>query len=152
MAEVITAVLKSSGTDVEIKIGYVVGENASNNDTLVRALSDDQVFSNQSGVYDASQRRLRCIGHVINLVEKAFWFGDPDRSLLHDTVVVTENTMAHWRRMGPWGKAINITVDALASPQRRQERKELGGMTVLHRDNATRWNAGYSMIQSMMRN
>jgi len=101
MVEVITEVLKSYGTDVEEKVGYVVGDNATNNDTLERALSDDQVFSNQSGLYDASQRRLRCIGHVINLVVKAFWFGDVDRSLLHDTVVVTQDTMAHWRRMGP---------------------------------------------------
>ena len=152
MAEVITEVLQFHGTGVEEKLGYVVGDNASNNDTLVRALSDDQVFSNRSGLYDASQRRLRCIGHVINLVVKAFWFGDVDRSLLHNTVVVTQDTMAHWRRMGPWGKAHNITVYALASPQSRQELKKLGGLTVLHRDNATRWNVGYSMIQSMMRN
>jgi hypothetical protein len=150
MAGVITEVLKSYGTGIEEKLGYVVGDNASNNDTLVRVLSDDQVFSNQSGLYDASQRRLCCIGHVINLVEEAFWIGDVDRSLLHDTVVVTQDTMAHWLRMGPWGKAHNLTVYSLASPQRRQELKTLGSITVLHRDNATRWNAGYSMIQSMM--
>jgi hypothetical protein len=75
-----------------------------------------------------------------------------DRSLLHNTVVVTQDTMAHWRRMGPWRKAHDITVHALASPQRRQELKKLGGLTVLHQDNVTQWNAGYSMIQSMMCN
>jgi hypothetical protein len=152
MPEVITEVLKSYGTGVEEKLGYVVGDNASNNDTLVRALSDDQVFSNRSGLYDPSQRRLHCIGHVINLVLKAFWFGDVDRSLLHDTVVVTQDTTAHWQRMGPWGKARNITVYALASPQRRQELKKLEGITVFHRDNTTWWNAGFHMIQSMMGN
>jgi len=56
IAEVITEVRKSYGTGVEEKLGYVVGDNASNNDTLVSALSDDQVFSNQSGLYDASQQ------------------------------------------------------------------------------------------------
>jgi hypothetical protein len=95
MTEVITEVLKSYGTGVEEKLGYVDGDNGSNNDTLGRALTDDQVFSNRSGLYDASQWRLRCIGHVINLVVKAFWFGDVDHCLLHDTVVVTQDTIAH---------------------------------------------------------
>jgi len=137
MVEVVTEVLQSYGTGVEEKLGYVVGDNASINDTLVRALSDDQVFRDRSALYDASQCCLRCIGHVINLVVKAFWFEDVDRSLLHDRVVVTQDTMAHWARMGPWGKVHNFTVYALASPQRRQELKQLGGLTVLHQDNPT---------------
>jgi hypothetical protein len=53
MVEVVTEVLQSYGTGVEEKFGFVVRDNASNNDRLVRALSDDQVFSNQSGLYDA---------------------------------------------------------------------------------------------------
>jgi len=96
MAEDITEVLKSSGAGVEEKLGYVVGDNASNNDTLVRALSDDRVFSYQSRLYNASQQRRHCIGHVSNLVVNAFWFGEVDYSLLYDTVVVTQDTMAHW--------------------------------------------------------
>jgi hypothetical protein len=54
MPEVVTEVMQSYGTGVQEKLCYVVGDNASNNGTLVRALSDDQVFSNRSGLYDAS--------------------------------------------------------------------------------------------------
>jgi hypothetical protein len=127
-----------------------VGDNASNNDTLVRHLAEAQVEANP--LYNASEYRLRCVGHVINLSVKAFWFGDVDRTLLQHTIIVTPDTMAAWRKMGPWGKAHNITMYVLASPQRRQEFKRLGGDTILHKDNATRWNTGYTMIQSMMRN
>jgi hypothetical protein len=148
MAEVILEVLQHYG--VAEHIGYCVADNASNNDTLVKALGEDLIFSTH--LYDASQRRLRCVGHVVNLVVRAFWFGDVDRALLQDMIVVTSDTMAQWRLMGPWGKAHNITIYSLASPQRRQELKRLGGITVLQRDNATRWNSGYNMIKSMLRN
>jgi hypothetical protein len=46
IAEVITEVLQSYGTSVEEKLGYVVGDNASNNDILVRVLSNNEVLSN----------------------------------------------------------------------------------------------------------
>jgi len=45
-----------------------------------------------------------------------------------------------------------MTDYACASPQRRQEHKKLGGITVLHRDNATRLISGYIMLQTMLRN
>ena len=148
MAEVVTGVLREYG--VEEKLGYFVEDNASNDDTLVMALAEEQVFGDR--LYNAGEQRLRCGGHVVNLVVKAFWFGDVDRTLLQDSIVVTSDTMASWRKMGPWGKAHNISIYVLASPQQRQEFNQLGAQTILHRDNATRWNTGYTMIQSMLRN
>jgi len=63
MAEVVTGVLREYG--VEEKLGYFVGDNASNNDTLVMALAEDQVFRN--GYYDAGNHRLRRAVHDVNL-------------------------------------------------------------------------------------
>jgi hypothetical protein len=71
---------------------------------------------------------------------------------LKDTVIGTRDTMVEWRKMGPWGKAHNITIYFLVSPQRRLEFKQLGGTTFLHRDNAKRWNTGYTMIRGIIRN
>jgi hypothetical protein len=132
---------------VEEKCGYIMEDNVSNNASLVRALVEEQVHGTY--LYAAGEHRLRCIGNVINLAVKAFWFGDVDRALLKDTVIFTLDTMAEWRKIGHWDKAHNITMYVLASPQRRQVFKQLGGITILHRDNATRWNTGYSMIQSI---
>jgi hypothetical protein len=127
-----------------------MGDNATNNASLVRALAEEQVHGTFH--YDAGEHRLRCICHVINLAVKAFWFGDVDRTLLQDTVIVTSDTMAEWRKMVPWGIAPNITIYVLASPQRHQEFKQLCGTTSLHRDNATGWNTGYTMIPTIIRN
>jgi hypothetical protein len=148
MAEIVMQVLREYG--IEEKLGYLVGDNASNKDTLVRHHAEAQVEGNR--LYNASEYRLRCVGHVINLSVKAFWFGDVDRTLLQHTIVVSPDRMAAWRRMGPWGKAHKITIYELASPQRRQVFTRLGGDTILHKDNATRWNTGYTMIRSMIRN
>jgi len=135
---------------IEEKLGYFVGDNASNNDTLVRLFAEAQVEGNR--LYNASEYHLRCVGHVITLSVRAFRFGDVDRTLFPHTIVVTPDTMAAWRRIGPWGTAHNITIDVLASPHRRQEFKRLGGDTILHKDNTTRGNTGYTMIRSMIRN
>ena len=148
MAEIVMEVLQEYG--IEEKLGYFVRDNASNNDTLVGHLSEAQVEGNRW--YNASEYRLRSVGHVINLSVKAFWFGDVDHTHLHHTIVVTPDTMGAWRRMGPWGNAHNITIYVLASPQRQQELKRLGGDTILHKVNATQWNTGYTMIRSMIRN
>jgi len=148
MAEVIMEILREYG--VEEKLGYIIGDNATINASLVRALGDEQV--NGTDRYDAEDHWLCCVGHVLNLAVQAFWFGDVDHTRLQDTVIVTHDTMAEWRKMGPWGKAHNITIYVLAFPQRRQEFKRLGGTTILHRDNATWWNTGYTMIQSIIRN
>jgi len=148
MAGVVSELLQEYG--IQDRFGYFMGDNASNNDTLIRALADEQVSGEHH--YNPQEHCLCCVGHVINLVLKAFWFGEVDRMILQDTVIVTRDTIAEWRKMGPWGKAQNITTYVLASPQRRQEFKRLGGDTMLHKDNATRCNTGYTMLQSMIRN
>jgi len=112
-----------------------------------------QILIDQDAQYNPEFRRLRCITHVLNLSIKAFLFGDsggtPD---LLDVVVVTDETMALWRKLGPWGKAQNITVYIRSSVQRKQQLKRLGAETLLHAGNATRWNSRLSMIQSLLQN
>ena len=103
--------------------------------------------------YDTEYRRLRCMGHVINLSVRSFWFGEEvDRHVLQDVIIVSEETLAEWRRIGPWGKAHNITTYIRSSVQRKQHLRRLGAETLLHAGNATRWNSGLSMILSLLRN
>jgi hypothetical protein len=125
-------------------------DNASNNDKVVRALADKQVSRKHH--YTAQEHHLRCVGQFINLGVNAFWFGELDRMVLQDTVIVTRDTIAEWRKMGPWGKVHNITTYVLASHQRWQEFKRLGSDTMFHRGNATSWNTEYTMLQSIIRN
>ena len=68
MAGVVSELLQEYG--VLERLRYFIGDNASNNDTRVRALADKQVFGERN--YNAQEHRLRCVGHIINLVVKAF--------------------------------------------------------------------------------
>jgi len=90
MAELVMEILREYG--VEEKLGYLMGDNATNNASLVRALAEEQVDGTY--YYDAGEHQLRCVGHVFNLAVNAFWFRDVDRALLQDTVIVTHDTMA----------------------------------------------------------
>jgi hypothetical protein len=57
-------------------LGYFVGDNASNNVTLVRHLAEAQVESNR--LYNALEFRLQWVGHEITPSVKEFWSGDVD--------------------------------------------------------------------------
>jgi hypothetical protein len=54
------------------QIGCFVLDNAENNDTCVQALARTWGWSRE----EAKQRRLRCFGHIINLVAQAFALGE----------------------------------------------------------------------------
>jgi hypothetical protein len=46
----------------------------------------------------------------MNLAVKVFWFGDVDRTLHQNTIIVIPDAMATWRIMSPWEKAHNIMI------------------------------------------
>jgi len=51
----------------ESNIGFFVLDNATNNDTTLVELAKDLGF-------DLKERRLRCIGHIINLIAEQYLF------------------------------------------------------------------------------
>jgi hypothetical protein len=85
------------------RIGYFVLDNASNNDTYVEALADKFSFNTR-------YRRLRCAGHIINLVAKALLFGDNIGTFEAEVNTPKEliDELKLWRKRGPIGKIYNI--------------------------------------------
>jgi hypothetical protein len=55
------------------RLGVAVGGNVSSNDTCVKALYIQ--LDPAMRTTDVEARRMRCLGHVLNLVAKAFLFG-----------------------------------------------------------------------------
>ena len=49
-------------------LGYFVLDNALNNDTTLVALAESMGF-------DPKQKRLRCMGHILNLIAESYIFG-----------------------------------------------------------------------------
>ena len=47
---------------------------------------------------------VQCIGHILNLSISVFWFGDLGGTGSQeqlDVIIVTDETMALWRKLGP---------------------------------------------------
>ena len=127
------------------KIGYMMGDNASNNDTCGTWI--DQELEDIGINWKHAKYRVRCIGHIINLSVQAFLRGlrkdfDFNKSLESDTTdkdrFRESAEVKRWRQLGPLGKLRNMVTYILASPQRRQIWKEYSGGKFLKKHNATR--------------
>lgn len=148
---------------IQTRLGYFVLDNAETNDTCVKSLSDHIDLPVLSG--QPFSRRLRCFGHILNLVVKAFLFGNDadafevesrNRQGLNDEAA----ELHAWRKRGSIGKLHNVVMFIRRSPQRMEEFLKIQGnihteagddstsspLLQVVEDNATRWNSTYNMI------
>jgi len=105
------------------KIGYITLDNVSNNDTALQHIA--RHLREQDISFDPVQHRLRCFGHVINLLVKTvLWGSDAE---VFEAQIASYQDLQHeveeleaWRRRGPIGKLHNIINWISRSPQRRE--------------------------------
>lgn len=83
--------------------GYAVTDNASENRACLNILIAELGF-------DAVERHVRCIGHIINLVAHKVLFGSDGESFEYKLCNVTAEAveLKAWRRKGPISKLHNI--------------------------------------------
>lgn len=136
------------------KIGSIISDNASTNDTLCSAISD--YLEEKDVPWDENTHRIRCIGHIINLTVQSFLFhnfmGVETMGSFEEQEITAreshrraiEAIQKSFRVMGPLGKLHNIVVFVRASSGRTQAFIELVGRLV-PLDNRTRWNSWTSM-------
>jgi hypothetical protein len=90
-------------------------DNAGNNNTLIKHLS--AFFPNVR-----NQSRLRCAGHIINLIVKAILFGGGISKFEREILGCSDKDKFNlWRKRGPHGKLHNTIRYINRSDQRRQE-------------------------------
>ena len=136
--------------EIRNRLGYFMMDNAKSNDTLISIVAE--AFRTDGVFYHTEQRRLRCNGHVLNLSAQAFLFGKASDDLeylkeeLDPIVVPSEVELQTWRKLGPLGKLHNLVVYIGRTPQRKQKFKQLSDGLLPHRDQKTRWNSFYEMI------
>ena len=135
------------------KIGYFTLDNASNNDTALQHISSYLTAINIP--FNSIQRRLRCFGHILNLVVKAFLWGEDPATFDSEINTYQElnkeaEELEAWRRKGPLGKLHNILVWITRTPQRREKfeakvKQLLPGSKALTliRGNLTSWSGDY---------
>lgn len=135
------------------RLGYFMLDNAGSNDSCLEALS--KWFP-----MDVGRRRLRCIGHVINLVVRAVIFGSNVSAFEAELRgAADEFTFDIWAKKGAIGKLHNLATYIRRTDQRRQALRRL--QTELAADDPiftlqivvdgkTRWNSIYIMIKRGM--
>jgi hypothetical protein len=137
------------------KLGYMMLDNATNNDTAVKAVHDELAERDIEPltIMTTGERRLRCFGHILNLVVKALLFGKDI-----DALEISSAEFTTWRKVGPVGKLHNIVRWIRASPQRRErfiqlqlEALQAVEAFMVRQNNDTRWNSTYAMIESAIR-
>jgi hypothetical protein len=114
--------------EVQDSIGYFISDNATSNDLAVFHTCEELKLA------DPTHRRLRCLGHIINLAAKAFLFGSDSGSFdfeisqtarLRLEVRQALEILAFWRKKGPIGKLHNIIIWTSRSSQRLQAFKTM---------------------------
>lgn len=148
--------------DFEIQpVGHFQSDNASSNDTCIAAILthiEPTLATSRSLAQEKKRRRIRCIGHIVNLAAKAF----------------LEASNKEWKEgdtHAPVGKLHHIVHYIRRSPQRRDtfvkvtQFKQASATTVgdfntlldpeaslqLVADNETRWNSVFLMIERAIR-
>jgi hypothetical protein len=163
MARLLMSVIQEF--EITKRLGYFMTDNAESNDTCLESLLRE-IDPNISDS-DINERRLRCWGHILNLVAKAFLFGtNADAFELEDQANITlgreQERLEAWRKKGPVGKLHNLIVFIRGSTQRKELFKNVSEATVdeidglvinedtsnlgVIKDNETRWNSTYLMI------
>jgi hypothetical protein len=104
--------------------------------------------------WDFTTRRIRCIGHIINLAVQAFLFQSLikiDQLKLYDKqeakgeIRDKVDKRVIFRKIRPLGKLHNIVVHIQSSAGRIKEFKDLA-KRMIPLDNRTRWNSWYQML------
>lgn len=114
---------------IEDKVGVIVSDNARTNDTCLQHLY--QAIDPNLRPVDIRARRMRCYGHILNLVARAFLFGEDfevfeTESQVYNMLNHQEDDLRHWRKKGPVGKLHNVVKFIRSSPQRSELFKRVG--------------------------
>ena len=150
---------------IEDRVGTVISDNASSNDNCLVNFYGD--LDAEMGSADIRARRMRCYGHILNLVARAFLYGEDfeafeAESQVFDLLGRYEDDLRHWRKKGPVGKLHNVVKFIRSSPQRCELFKRISrendeaqeyllasestAELEVVMNNDTRWNSTYLMI------
>ena len=138
-------------------IGYFMLDNASSNDTAVELILKELCPWMSSK--QRRHRRLRCLGHIINLCCQAFLMGrNCDKYLAklekHHLRGDYAKVEELWRKFGCLGRLHNLVRYIRLTPQRREEFAAIvvgGDLSAfdgleLIQSNSTRWNSWFHSI------
>ncbi|KAM5527771.1 transposase-like protein [Fusarium oxysporum f. sp. phaseoli] len=155
--------------EIEGRVGCAISDNMTANDTCLYYMY--QRLDPSMRPVDIKARRMRCYGHTLNLVARAFLFGKDAESFELESDIngmrgLVEQDLDHWRTKGPIGKLRNIVKFIRSSPQRSEQFKRVAreqdheeyrlceestAELEVVMNSETRWNSTYMMIERALR-
>ncbi|OBS17246.1 hypothetical protein FPOA_26615 [Fusarium poae] len=142
--------------DVSPIIGFFMMDNAASNDVCIQELAEQYPTINR-------ESRLRCVGHMLNIIVKALLFGKGVSKLEKQLRAASDDERFEiWRKQSCIGKLHNFCVWINRSDQRRERLKQYilraydeGSIEHLYTrvlvDGGIRWNSVYSMIERALK-
>ncbi|KAG7403893.1 putative AC transposase [Fusarium oxysporum f. sp. raphani] len=152
--------------DLGGKVGYFTMDNHDANDTML-----DDIAKEIDGL-DPVARRLRCSGHIMNLIVQAFLFRSKAKKIQEDEreaideayerlcrlsereeggIITKAQATEEWREFSVLGKLHNLCIYSRSSTRIYNDFKaEIG--RALPRDNDTRWNSWFRLIDVAIEN
>jgi hypothetical protein len=131
------------------RLGYCVLDNAGDNDTCLRAVEDHLLL--QGIRWNADEHRLRCFGHIVNLIATAFLENKPTKEA-RVRRLSGEPKPIWTRSIDAISKLHNIVVFIMLTAQRIEQFEKINKSThdpLLHpkREQATRWFSTLNMLR-----
>jgi hypothetical protein len=99
------------------RLGFFISDNVSPNNTAIRAI----LAYLRPNLKDPDSRRVRCLGHIINLAAKAFLFKKDADAFKEEFQVKKQLSKLEavrelWRKKGPLGKFYNTVTFIRKTP------------------------------------
>ncbi|KAL1939214.1 hypothetical protein VTO73DRAFT_10255 [Trametes versicolor] len=136
---------------IESKVGYITCDNAKNNRTMLDEFAT-QIEKSTGKPFDAEERYVRCLAHIINLATQAL-LGKYSKSLHYDpTNPDVELAVNSGPRRDEIGLVRSISVKERSSAKRKELFKQIQssqGVKTPHQlllDSPTRWSSTYVML------
>ncbi|ENH63536.1 Putative AC9 transposase [Fusarium oxysporum f. sp. cubense race 1] len=123
-ADLIMSILKTFG--IMSKLGYHTGDNATSNNTCLESIAH-RLKENLDIDYDPKKRRIRCIGHIINLSLQAFLLGSSNEALVAALEAASEVTSEDLQL---WDDEVGLRLGI---------------------DNETRWSSWYHVLDKLFK-
>ncbi|KAG6989632.1 putative AC transposase [Fusarium oxysporum f. sp. conglutinans] len=142
--------------DISPLMGFFMMDNARSNDVCILELAEQYPTIRR-------ENRLRCVGHMLNLIVKALLFGQGVSKLEQQLRGASDDERFEiWRKQSFIGKLHNFCVWINRSDQRRERLKqyilqayEEGSIEQLYTrvlvDGGIRWNSVYAMIERALK-
>jgi hypothetical protein len=140
------------------KLGAIITDNAAPNNVFCHTI-EAHYKDKERKEWLANDWRIRCIGHIINLVVQAFLFAnviDLDELETYDLedangkLADEEAMRAKFRFLGPFGQRHNIIVHIRGLSARSDYFRKLI-KKMIPMDNRTRWNSWYNILLILLK-